>query len=121
MARKPFNLKRTSLRVRIFISMILLTLVSSVLIGMVTIYQFKKEAKNYHQDRLERKETAVNEHVTFVLQTAGIPATTENLPFIFKDKIYELSTIHGIQINIYDLKSRSQQRPCELHQYHSYL
>jgi len=104
MARKPFNLKRTSLRVRIFISMILLTLVSSVLIGMVTIYQFKKEAKNYHQDRLERKETAVNEHVTFVLQTAGIPATTENLPFIFKDKIYELSTIHGIQINIYDLK-----------------
>lgn len=101
---KPFSIQRTSLRIRIFISMIFLIIVSSVLIAMVTIYQFKKEARNYHQDRLERKESAVNEHVNFILQTTKIPASTENLPLIFKDKIYELSTIHNIQINIYDLK-----------------
>lgn len=104
MSNRPFNLKRTSLRVRIFISMILLTLVSSVLTGLVTIYQFKKEARNYHQDRLIRKENAVNEHLNFILQTTSIPVTTENLPFIFKEKIFELATIHNIQINIYDLK-----------------
>ncbi len=101
---KPFNIQSTSLRVRIFIAMIFLTVVSSVLIGMVTMYQFKKEARNYHQDRLIRKENAVNEHLNFILQTTDIPVTTENLPFIFKDKIFELSTIHNIQINIYDLK-----------------
>lgn len=101
---KPFNIKNTSLRVRIFIAMIFLTIVSSVLISMVTIYQFKKEARNYHQDRLIRKENAVNEHFNFILQTTNIPVTTENLPLIFKDKIFELSTIHNIQINIYDLK-----------------
>ena len=84
--------------------MIFLTIVSSVLIAMVTLYQFKKEARNYHQDRLIRKENAVNEHVNFILQTSNLPVTTENLPVIFKDKIYELSTIHNIQINIYDLK-----------------
>jgi len=71
---------------------------------MVTIYQFKREARNYHQDRLIRKENAVNEHVNFILQTTTLPATTENLPLIFKEKIFELSTIHNIQINIYDLK-----------------
>lgn len=84
--------------------MIFLTIVSSVLIAMVTIYQFKREARNYHQDRLVRKENAVNEHVNFILQTTTLPATTENLPLIFKEKIFELSTIHNIQINIYDLK-----------------
>lgn len=84
--------------------MIFLTIVSSVLIAMVTIYQFKREARNYHQDRLIRKENAVNEHVNFILQTTTLPATTENLPLIFKEKIFELSTIHNIQINIYDLK-----------------
>lgn len=101
---KPFNIQNTSLRVRIFIAMIFLTITSSVLIAMVTIHQFKKEARNYHQDRLIRKENAVNEHFNFILQTTDIPATTENLPLIFKDKIFELSSIHNIQINIYDLK-----------------
>lgn len=86
--------------------MIFLTIVSSVLIAMVTIYQFKREARNYHQDRLVRKENAVNEHVNFILQTTTLPATTENLPLIFKEKIFELSTIHNIQINIYDLKGK---------------
>ncbi|WCM43433.1 ATP-binding protein [Flavobacterium sp. CBA20B-1] len=102
----PFSIKRTSLQVRIFIAMIFLTIISSVLIAMVTIYQFKKEARNYHQDRLLRKEDAVNEHVNFILQTTPLPVCTENLPLIFKDKIFELSTIHNIQINIYDLKGK---------------
>lgn len=101
---KPFHIMKISLRLRIFISMIFLTIISSVLMGVVTVYQFKKEARNYQQDRLVRKENAVNEHVNFVLQTTSLPLTTENLPHIFKDKIFELSTIHSIQINIYDLE-----------------
>jgi len=85
-------------------SMIFLTIVSSVLMAMVTIYQFKREARNYHQDRLVRKENSVLEHMNFVLQTTDIPVTTENLSLIFKEKIFELSTIHNIQINLYDLE-----------------
>ncbi|HUH25746.1 MAG TPA: ATP-binding protein [Flavobacterium sp.] len=101
---KPFSITRTSLRLRIFMAMIFLTIVSSVLMAMVTIYQFKKEARNYHQDRLVRKENSVNEHLNFILETTDLPVTTENLPLIFKEKIFELSNIHNIQINIYDLK-----------------
>src|SRR5690554_5350461 len=102
---RPFHIMNTSLRLRIFISMIFLTLISSVLMATVTVYQFKKEARNYQQDRLVRKENAVNEHVNFILQTTNVPVTTENLPLIFKDKIFELSTIHSIQINI-DLEGK---------------
>lgn len=98
------NLKQLSLRVRIFLSMIFLTLIASVLIALVSIYQFRKEAKNYHQDRLERKENSIVENINYVLKTTTYPLTTENIPFIFREKIHELSDIHSMEINIYDLK-----------------
>lgn len=99
-----FNFKNLSLRVRIFLSMIFLTLIASVLIAAVSIYQFRKEAKEYHQERLERKEIAIAEHINYVLQTTTYPLTTENIPLIFKDKIFELADIHSMEINFFDLK-----------------
>ncbi|MCO6174847.1 ATP-binding protein [Flavobacterium sp. NRK F10] len=99
-----FSIKRLSLRTRIFFSMILLTLIASVLIAGVSIYQFRKEAKVYHQDRLERKENSILEHINYVLQTTTYPLTTENIPYIFKEKIFELSDIHSMEINFYDLE-----------------
>lgn len=101
-----FNFKNLSLRVRIFLSMIFLTLIASVLIATVSIYQFRKEAREYHQDRLERKEIAITEHINYVLQNTTYPLTTENIPLIFKDKIYELSDIHSMEINFFDLKGK---------------
>lgn len=100
------NFKNLSLRVRIFLSMIFLTLIASVLIAAVSIYQFRKEAREYHQDRLERKETAITEHINYVLQTTTYPLTTENIPLIFKDKIFELADIHSMEINFFDLKGK---------------
>ncbi|WP_117616547.1 ATP-binding protein [Flavobacterium suncheonense] len=86
--------------------MIFLTLIASVLIAAVSIYQFRKEARDYHQDRLERKEDAITEHINYILSTTTYPLTTENLPLIFKDKIYELANIHSLEINIYDLNGK---------------
>ncbi len=99
-----FNFKNLSLRVRIFLSMIFLTLIASVLIAAVSIYQFRKEAREYHQDRLERKETAISEHINYVLQTTTYPLNTKNISLIFKDKIFELADIHSMEINFFDLK-----------------
>lgn len=93
-----------SLRVRIFLSMIVLIIVASILLASISIIQFKNEAKEYHQERLERKENAVKEHINYVLSTTTYPLTTENLNLIFKDKIHELAQIHNIEINIYDLE-----------------
>jgi two-component system nitrogen regulation sensor histidine kinase NtrY len=104
--KEKFKIKRWSLRVRIFLSMIFLTLIASFLIAAVCIYQFKKEAKDYHQDRLERKERAINEHINYVLSTTTYPMTTENLPLIFRDRIHELANIHSLEINIYDLDGK---------------
>jgi two-component system nitrogen regulation sensor histidine kinase NtrY len=100
---KDFKLSMLSLRIRIFLSMIVLIIVASILLASISIIQFKNEAKEYHQERLERKENAVREHINYVLSTTTYPLTTENLDLIFKDKIHELAHIHNIEINIYSL------------------
>lgn len=98
-----FNISMLSLRTRIFLSMIVVIVVSSVLLASISILQFKSEARDYHQERLERKETAIKEHINYVLSTTTYPLTPKNLDLIFKDKIHELSQIHNIEINVYSL------------------
>ena len=88
------NLKRLSLRTRIFIGMILLVLMASVLIASVAIYQYKEETKDYHQQRLERKEKAIQSHINFVLKETSYPVTTKEIPLIFKDEIYKIADVH---------------------------
>ncbi|MDD2822001.1 MAG: ATP-binding protein [Flavobacterium sp.] len=86
--------------------MIVLIVMASILLASISIIQFKNEAKEYHQERLERKENAIKEHINYVLSTTTYPLTTENLSLIFKDKIHELAQIHSIEINIYSLEGK---------------
>jgi signal transduction histidine kinase len=86
--------------------MILLVLIASILMASISVIQFKNEARNFHQERLERKENAIKEHINYVLSTTTYPLTKENLPLIFKDKIHELSDIHNLEINIYSLDGK---------------
>jgi two-component system nitrogen regulation sensor histidine kinase NtrY len=101
-----FKISMLSLRIRIFLSMIVLILISSVLLASISIIQFKNEAKEYHQQRLENKENTIREHINYILSTTTYPLTTYNLPLIFKDRIYELADIHNQEINIYGLDGR---------------
>ncbi|WP_394344693.1 sensor histidine kinase [Flavobacterium restrictum] len=98
-----FKIAMFSLRIRIFLSMIVVIVIASILLASISIIQFKNEAKEYHQERLERKEDAVKAHIDYVLSTTTYPLTTKNLDLIFKDKIHELAQIHNIEINIYSL------------------
>ncbi|MFO7672648.1 MAG: ATP-binding protein [Lutibacter sp.] len=99
------RIKQLSLRIRIFLAMILLILLASVLIATVTIYQYKEQTDEYNKSRLERKEQSINAAITFWLNSGNtFPLETKNLPFIFKDKIYEISNIEKVELNIYDLE-----------------
>ncbi|MEJ6791641.1 MAG: ATP-binding protein [Lacinutrix sp.] len=98
------KLKKLSLRTRIFIAMILLVLLSSILIAAVAIYQYNEETQDYHKQRLDRKETAIIRSLDFVIRETTFPVITENVPLIFKTKIYEVAEVHNIQINLYDLE-----------------
>ena len=96
--------KPLSLRSRIFIAMILLVLLASVLIAAVTIYQYNEEARDYHKERLERKEENIRQSIDYTIKETTYLVSTENIPLIFKDEIYKIAAIHKLQINLYDLE-----------------
>ena len=100
------NLKKLSLRTRIFLAMIFLVLLASILISWVAIYQYKEETHDYHKERLERKEQSVQTHIKRVLngRQNTWEVKTENIPLIFKEEIYNIADIHKLIINLYDLE-----------------
>lgn len=99
------QLKKLSLRTRIFIAMILLVVVASVLIALVTIYQYREQANDYHRGRLERKENAIKYSIDLeLIRRTTYPIDTKHLGIIFKDRIYDISDINKMDIYIYDLE-----------------
>ncbi len=97
------NFYKASLRTRIFLSMIFLVIGASILIAMVTIFQYREETKDYHRERLLRKETAIRENIDYVLKNTTYPVKTDRIPLIFKNKIYEIKDIHKLELFLYDL------------------
>lgn len=93
-----------SLRLRIFLAMLLLVIVASILIALVTIYQYREEAADYHRERLQRKEIAISKNIEYILKNTTYPVETENIPLIFKNKIYELKDVNNLEIYFYDLE-----------------
>ena len=86
--------------------MILLVLLASILIAAVTIYQYNEEAKDYHTERLERKERAIRRSIDFAIKETTYPVNTENIPLIFKKEIFDIDAIHSLQINLYDMEGQ---------------
>ena len=96
--------KRLSLQIRIFFSMLLIVLIASVLIIGVTLIQNRKQAKDYHIKRLNRKEAAINRSISEHLKVTTWFVESKNLKYIFKDAIFTISNIHGLEINFFDFK-----------------
>ena len=96
---------RLSLRSRIFAYMILLILVASILIALVTIFQYEEQSREYHDRRLKRKKEQVATHVENLIYFETTYVVNEkNLGLIFKDEIYKIADIHNLMINLYDLE-----------------
>ncbi len=93
-----------SLQTRIFLSMIGLVILTAGLLVIITTYHYKNEAEDLHQEKLERKESAIKSHIEYIKRTTTYPVKTDRLALIFKDKIYEIQDIHDTSINIYDLE-----------------
>lgn len=94
---------RTSLGTKIFRSMLGLVLIAFVLIAGVTYFQYKEQIRDYNEDRLERKESSIRKTIDFVLDNTDYELKTEKIQYIFKEKIYEIASIQGENITMYDL------------------
>ncbi|NNC69659.1 MAG: GHKL domain-containing protein [Flavobacteriaceae bacterium] len=101
------QLRKTSLRTRIFVAMILLVVIASILIALITIYQYSEQSKDYHEARLLRKENTIKTSIDIeLMRRTTYPIDTEHLDEIFKDKIYDISDINQMDVYIYDLEGK---------------
>ena len=99
------SIKKISLRIRIFLSMILLVLLASILILVVTVYQYDEQTKDYNIQRFERKEATTKQTIELELKNkTTYSVNTKNLPKIFQERIFEISSINKMNISMYDLK-----------------
>jgi two-component system nitrogen regulation sensor histidine kinase NtrY len=92
-----------SLRSRIFISMIVLVLLASVLIAGITIYQYSEQAKDYHADRLERKEEQLKRSLWYTLQESPLVQNKANVSPIFSESLFAISDVQNVNFSLYDL------------------
>ena len=85
--------------------MILLVLLTSILILVVTVYQYDEQTKDYNIQRFERKEVIAKKTIELELTNKTTHAVnTDNLSKIFQDRIYEISSINKLNITIYSLE-----------------
>ena len=87
--------------------MIFLVVIASVLIAAITIYQYNEQADDYHNDRLQRKEEAIKAAIIYELERNALGQLRSSmLPEILDKKLNEISDIHNLDINIYDLRGK---------------
>ncbi|NVK53387.1 MAG: GHKL domain-containing protein [Flavobacteriaceae bacterium] len=87
--------------------MIILVILASVLIVGVTIYQYDEQTKDYNISRFGRKEIATKKNIDFILKRKeSVPVTAERIATIFRNKIYEISAVHSVEISIHDLQGK---------------
>lgn len=98
------NLNRNSLGSRIFTSMFLLVVIAFALVSGITYYQYREQIRDYNKDRLERKENSIKKDIDRTLKATSYELITEKIEYIFKDEIFEIASIHGENVTLYDLK-----------------
>ena len=100
------NSYKLSLRTRIFFTMVILIFGASILIGIISVVQYREEATDYHTSRLLRKEDQIRAEINYVLEKTSYEVITEKIPYILKEKqdIYRISDVHELPLNIYDLE-----------------
>ena len=83
--------------------MIVLVLLASVLIAGITIYQYSEQAKDYHADRLERKEEQLKRSLWYTLQESPLVQSKANVSPIFSESLYAISDVQNVNFSLYDL------------------
>ncbi|MBS9766197.1 MAG: GHKL domain-containing protein [Flavobacteriaceae bacterium] len=98
------KIHKLSLRIRIFLSMIFLILLTSFLVVVVTLYQYKEQTDEYNKGRLHRKVSSVKSSIDYWLKNGNtFIVSPKYLRYIFRNRIKEIAKIENIDINIYDL------------------
>jgi signal transduction histidine kinase len=95
-------LNKITLRLRIFLSMLVLLALSLLITGAFTVYHFYEENEEYHNKRLSRKASNLLSAIDYHFKTIDV-VDKENLDSIITPKLKEWADIHNIDVLFYDM------------------
>lgn len=101
--REPIFAPSPSLKNKIQVSVIAIIILSFFVIGVVTIVFFEGKNDEYHEGRLGRKAKSIRKDTAREIEQRNIDAYSL---YKFKGIVDPVSTIHSMDINIYDLDGR---------------
>lgn len=104
MIRRGILFDKISLRLRVFISLMLIILFTVFVLGFLMFLHFQQTAKTFHENRLFRKEKTIIETIDYAITDYPSEVTEANIKEVLKPKIFEFSDINDIHINLYNLK-----------------
>ncbi len=89
------------IQLRILFSMLLVIILS--LTGTIWVaWKFaNRQDQQYNDQRLIRKEAAVQSSLEYVLERMPVAFDTHEIPLVFSDRICELSDVHALQVALY--------------------
>lgn len=91
-----------TLRTRIFLAMLLLVLLGFGATGIVSGLHFRAEETEYHKDRLQRKEEAIEAHLAHeVSRESDVPLSANDLPELLNSELCAIADIHSMDVALY--------------------
>ena len=91
---------KMSLRLRIFISMILLVFTATLLILGSTYYQYRTESEQYNSYRQDRKETQLTKQINYLVNKHDLADNYEAWDG-YKIDFEEITKIHNVEYSIF--------------------
>ncbi len=96
---------KMSLRLRIFISMILLVFTATLLVLGSTYYQYRTESDQYNSYRQERKETQLKRQINYIVNKHNLSDRYDLWEGYEKD-FEEITKIHSVEYSIFTTAGR---------------
>jgi len=94
------------LRLRIFLGMMTLVVCALLATGYVA-YRFGADAEQaYNDQRLLRKEAALQRSLSYMLERMGGEVSQDSLALVFTDRICELADVHSLKFSLYNQNGR---------------
>ena len=94
--------KVLSIRTRIQLAVIVLTVIFFFSIGFVTVQYFSDERETYHEGRLDRKAKSIMTDTNIELETFFSKVENQDQEFDHEALVKRISKIHRMDVNIYD-------------------
>ena len=97
-----FLKNKMSLRLRIFISMILLVFTATLLVLGSTYYQYRTESDQYNSYRQERKENQLKRQINYIVNKYNL-SSNYDLWDDYQSDFEEITRIHSVEYSIFKI------------------